>query len=227
MTANTKLSLFEKAVPVAGVLFGLLALFTQGAPTWVRYLGMAIGVLLVAAWLISRASWLGKRITFRIFRSRLSKDQAVRLDVLMDETSNHVSYGYTLSPFYVWRQAANRHPDSIKMNYSYFHAIQRWVSDVRLQQGNSQMSTALLVKLLSSAICEATKLGEFAENELNEMLRDTSLPQDERSEIARNWESARIHFNQWIDKWQTLFKEINKKMDAHCIDYFRPLEGMS
>ncbi len=100
---------FYRLLPVAGVGLAFLALFGQGTLTWVQYSASAIGIILVIAWLFSETGWIGRAIKSKLFRPRLSEDHLIRLRVLLDDISNHMSYLYTLSPFYVWHGVSNRH----------------------------------------------------------------------------------------------------------------------
>jgi hypothetical protein len=221
---KNKISLFQKLLPVAAVVLATLALFGQGFPEWVRYSALAIGVLLAVAWLFSETGWVGRAIKSWLFRSKLSRDQAVRLSVLLDDISNHMSYSYTLSPFYVWRNAANAHPRKIKMNDSYHGAVHDWLLDLKEALTDPRRNSVLLIGSLSKAIHQATRLAKQAESELHELLQRTDLTENDKREIRKNWDSARNHFNQWIDKWQILFREVSKTANVSCVQYYRPLE---
>ncbi len=223
MEEKSKTSIFEKLLPIAGVAFAMLSLFVPGTSDWVRFAASFIGVGLIIAWLFSKTGWVGKAIKFRLFRSKLSKDQAVRLSVLLDEISNHMSYSYTLSPFYVWHNCSNEHSDKMRMNYSYHGAIQSWLHDLRERFNDPRNNTLLLVGPLSKAIFEAARLAEQAERELDDLIQQKGLSENARRKIQRDWDSARGHFNQWIDKWQTLFKEIDKSVKTGSAHHFRPL----
>lgn len=220
---KSKTSLFKRLLPIAAVVLAALALFGQGFENWVRYTALGIGLLLAAAWLFSETSWAGKAIKFRLFRSKLSKDQAVRLSVLLDEISNHMSYSYTLSPFYVWHSCANEHSDKMKMNYSYHGPIQNWLNDLRERFSDPRNNTLLLIGSISKAIFEAARLAEQVERELNDLLQQQGLSENAKKKIQRDWDSVRGHFNQWIDKWQSLFKEIEKAAKTGGVHHIRPL----
>lgn len=217
-------SLFDKLLPVTAVALAGLALFGQGTPDWVRYTAIGIALLLALAWLFAEVGWLGKAIKARLFPSKLSKDQAVRLSVLLDEISNHMSYSYTLSPFYVWHNCSNDYSGNLRMNYNYHGAISYWLLDLKTKCEDPRANNILLLGSLSKAISEATKLGEQAERELQQLLEKQQLSDAQRQAIKKNWDSARNHFNQWIDKWRTLFKEVEKTAHVECVQYFRPLE---
>ncbi len=224
MEEKDRTSHFEKMLPVAGVSFGLLALFVQGAPDWVKYTASSIGLVLAVAWLFSRTGWVGRALKFRLFRSKLSKDQAVRLSVLLDDINNHMSYSYTLSPFYVWHNASNKFAAKIRVNFSYHGAISDWLRDIQEALKDPRRNSVLLIGSLSKAIYQATRLAEQAERELHDLLQRGDLTEGDVKEIRKNWDSARNHFNQWIDKWQILFKEVGKTANISCVQYFRPLE---
>lgn len=221
---NKELTLFEKLLPAASVALAGLALFGQGAPDWVRYAAIGIALLLAVAWLFAEAGWLGKAIKSKLFRSKLTKDQAVRLSVLLDEINNHMSYSYTLSPFYIWHNCSNDYCDSLRMNYGYHGAIHVWLQDLKAKCEDPRANNILLLGSLSKAISEAAKLGEQAERELQELLGHRQMSDAQRQAIKKSWDSARNHFNQWIDKWRTLFKEVEKTTHVECVQYFRPLE---
>lgn len=222
--AKDKTSHFEKLLPIASAFFGLLALFVQGTPDWVKYAASSIGFVLALAWLFSKTGWLGKALSFRLFRSKLSKDQAVRLSVLLDDINNHMSYSCMFSPFYVWHSASNKCAGKIKINYSYHSAISDWLRDLQEALKDPRRSSVLLIGSLSKAIYQTTKLAEEAERELHDLLLRGDLSEGDKKEIRKNWDSARNQFNQWIDKWQILFKEVGKTANVSCVQHFRPLE---
>lgn len=214
----------KQLLPVVGVMFPILAFFPNGFPVWVTITAVIIGVLLVLAWLLSEAGWLGRAIKFRWFRSKLTKEQAVRLSVLLDDVNNLMSYSYTLSPFYVWHNCSNSYSSILRMNYNYFSSIHSWMDDLRGKLENPGINNLLLLSSLSKAISGTTKLAEFVEHEIEELLRKEEITAQERARILKEWDSAKNHFNQWIDKWRTLFKEINKTTNVNCIEYFHSLE---
>lgn len=222
-----KHSLFEKILPIAVAVLAALALFGQGFPDWVRYCAIGIAVLLALAWLFSETGWAGRAIKFRLFHSRLSRDQAVRLSVLVDEIGNHMSYSYNLSPFYVWHYCSNSYAGKIRMNYRYHGAVNDWLLDLQSGLRDPRRKSVLLVGSLSKAIDQATKLAEQVERELNDLLQREDMTEGDRREIRKNWDSARNYFNQWIDKWQILFKEVGKTANVNCVQHFRPLEMIS
>lgn len=215
---------FEKMLPLAAVVLTGLALFGQGSPNWVRYAAIGIALLLALAWLLAEVGWLGKTIKARLFPSKLSKEQAVRLSVLLDEISNHMSYSYTLSPFYVWHSCSNEHSDILRMNYNYHGAIHAWLIDLKAKCEDPRANSILLLGSLSKAISEAARLGEQAERDLQQLLGHQGLSDAQRQTTKKSWDSARNHFNQWIDRWRTLFKEVEKTAQVECGQYFRPLE---
>ncbi|MBD3812768.1 MAG: hypothetical protein IE917_11200 [Betaproteobacteria bacterium] len=219
-----ELTLFEKLLPVSAVVLAGLALFGQGSPDWVRYAAVGIALLLAVAWLLAEAGWLGKAIKSKLFRSKLTKDQAVRLSVLLDEIRNHMSYSYTLSPFSVWHSCSNEYLDSLRMNYGYHSAIHVWLQDLKAKCDEPRADNTLLLGSLSKAIYEASKLAEQAERELQQLLGHEQLTDAQRQTIKKNWDSARTHFNQWIEKWRALFREVEKTAHVECVQYFRPLE---
>lgn len=225
MEANIKgRALFDKLLVIAPVTLAALALFGSGFQEWVRYAAAAIGIVLAVAWLLSEAGWVGEAIKFRFFRSKLSKDRAIRLAVLLDETSHHLSYAYALSPFSVWQSCANSHSDKIRMNYSYHGAVQSWVQDLQDKFSDPRLNGLLLIGSLSKAIFETTGLAEYVERALHEFIVRDDVSEDERKKIIRSWDSARTHFNHWIDKWQLLFMEVSRTANVTCVQYFRPLE---
>jgi len=215
---------FKLLLPIVGIILSVLAFFSDGFPGWVTATAVSIGILLILAWLFSETGWLGKAIKFRWFRSKLSKDQAVRLSVLLDDISNQLSYSYTLSPFYVWRNCSNNHSSLIKFNDGYFSCIRSWMGDLKENLDNPSVNNLLLLSSLSKAVAETTRLAEFAERELEDLLRCNQISEQERARILKEWDSVKNHFNQWIDKWRTLFKEVNKTTNINCIEYFRSLE---
>jgi hypothetical protein len=218
------LSFFETLLPVAAVALAGLALFGQGYPDWVRYVAIGIALLLALAWLLAEAGWLGKAIKARLFPSKLSKDQAVRLSVLLDEIGNQMSYSYTLSPFYVWHNCSNDYSNILRMNYNYHSAIQIWLQDIKAKSEDPRANNIALLGSLSKAICEAARLAEQVEHDLQQLLNHERLTDAQRHNIKKSWDSARNDFNQWIDKWRTLFKEVEKTSHIECAQYFRPLE---
>ena len=217
-------SRLRELLPIVGIVFSFLAFYSKGYPSWVTATATGIGLLLVLAWLFSESGWIGKAIKFRWFRSKLPDDQAVRLSVLLDDVSNEMSYSYTLSPFYVWHNCSNNHSNITRINYHYFYSMQCWMDDLREKFDAPSIDNILLLNTLSKAVSETTKLAEAIEKEIEDLLRNEELTDQDRSRILKEWDSARNHFNQWIDKWGTLFREINKTKNLNCVDYFRPLK---
>lgn len=222
-----ELTFFEKSLAVAPVVLAGLALFGQGSPDWVRFVAIVIALLLAVGWLLAEAGWLGKAIKTKFFRTKLSKEQAVRLSVLLDEISNHMSYSYTYSPFYVWHSCSNEHSGKMRMNYNYHGAIQNWLHDLRGKFDDTRNNTVMLVSSLSKAISEAARLAEQVERELHDLLLQNDLSEDSKKKIQREWDLVRGHFNQWTDKWQLLFKEIEKTTKTGGTYYIRPLGMIS
>lgn len=218
------LTFFEKLLPVSAVALAGLALFGQGYPDWVRYAAVGIALLLALASLLAEVGWLGKAIKARLFPSRLSKDQAIRLSVLLDEIGNHMSYSYTLSPFYVWHNCSNEYSNVLRMNYNYHGAIQVWLQDIKEKCEDPRANNIALLGSLSKAICEAARLAEQAERDLQQLVGHEQLTDAQRQNIKKSWDSARNHFNQWIEKWRTLFMEVEKATHVGCVQYYRPLE---
>lgn len=109
------------------------------------------------------------------------------------------------------------------MNYSYHGAIQNWLNDLKERLNDPRNNTLLLIGSLSKAIFEAARLAEQVERELNDLLQEKGVSENAKRKIQKDWESARGHFNQWIDKWQTLFKEIEKSVKTGGAHYIRPL----
>lgn len=219
-----ELTVFEKLLPVAAIALTGLALFVQGSPEWVRFTAIGIALLLALSWLLAEVGWLGKAISARLFPSKLSKDQLVRLSVLLDEIGNHMSYSYTLSPFYVWHNCSNEYSNLFRMNYNYHGAIQAWLQDIKAKCEDPRANNIAVLGSLSKAIFEASRLAEHAEHDLQQLLSHEQLTDAQRHNIKKSWDSARNHFNQWIDKWRTLFKEVEKTSHVECVQYFRPLE---
>jgi len=214
----------KQLLPIVGLVFAILAFFADGFPVWVTATAVTIGAALVFAWLLSEAGWIGKAIKLRWFRTKLSKEQAVRLSILLDDISNLMSFSYTLSPFYVWHNCSNNHSSLIRMNYGYLNSINSWIIDLKEKFDDPGINNLLLLGSLSKAVSESTLLAQCVERELEELLRNDGITEQERSRILKEWDSAKNHFNQWIDKWRTLFKEINKTTKIKCVEYFRPLE---
>lgn len=214
---------FDRLLPVGSVSFGLLALFVEDAPVWVKYTAAAIGLVLAVAWLFSKVGWIGKAIKSRLVRPKISRDQAVRLSVLLDETSNHMSYSYTLSPFHVWHICSNDYSGKVRMNYAYHRAIQSWLHSLNGLLSDPRSNAFLFLDLLSKAIVEAAKVAEQAERDLNDFLHEEQVSDDCRKRIQKDWDAARTHFNGWIDKWQTLFREIDKSVKTGGAHHVRPL----
>jgi len=217
-------SLFERLIPVAGVACALLALYAPGIPVWVQYGASFIGVALALAWLLSKSGWIGTAIKFRFFRSRLPKDQAVRLSILLDDLSQIISYNHTFSPFCLWHSLSNRYHDKLRMNYAYHGAVHGWIADLMQKFSDPRNNSTLLLPSMSKALLEATRMAEHVEQQLNEAFRIGIFPESDAKQIQKEWDTARSHFNQSIDKWRTLFKEANKSAKIECNDYFHSLQ---
>lgn len=201
-----------------------LALFGPGFPNWIRYTALSIGFILLFGWLFAQTGWIGRAIKARLFRSRLSKDQATRLKVLLDEINNCLSYSYTLSPFYVCNEISNRNAGKIEIDWSYHNAIQAWLLDLNEHLSDSKGNTLLFIGSLSKAISALTICAERGERDLQKLLSRSDLGEQEKLYICKRWDAAKNHFNHWLDKWQTLFKEISKSTNIQVVQYFRPLE---
>lgn len=214
----------NKLLPISGLALAILAFFNDGFDLWVKLVAISIGGLLIIAWLFSETGWLGKAIKSRLFRVKLTKEQAVRLGVLLDDISNEMSYLYTLSPFYVWHNCGNNFSSLLKMNYSYFYCIQSWMTDLREKFDDPAANNIILLNSLSKAVAETTRLAEFIEREIDDLLGHEEITDQERSRILKEWDSSKNNFNSWIERWRTLFKEINKTTNINCVEHFRTLE---
>jgi hypothetical protein len=224
MSEENNKNWFKQSLPIVGTVLTVLTFFADGFPIWVTTSAVVVGMLLVLSWLFSEAGWLGKAIRLRWFRSKLSKEQAVRLSVLLDDISNQMSYSYTSSPFYVWRNCSNKYSKYFRFNDSYYGCVTFWLNDLKDKFNDPGVNNLPLLNSLSKSVSEASKLAEYAEKELEELLRNKEVTDQERARILKEWDSAKNHFNHWIDKWRTLFKEINKTTNVNCIEYFRSLE---
>jgi hypothetical protein len=214
----------KQLLPIVGVILTVLAFFAKGYQVWVTMTAVSVGGALVLAWLISEAGWIGKAIKLRWFRSKLTKAQADRLGVLLDDITNQLSYAYTLSPLYVWRNCSNDHPRLVKFNDSYFSCVHNWMTDLKDKFNNPGINNIYLLTSMSKAVSETSKLAGFAERELDGFLRMDDITDPKRSRLLKEWDSSRNNFNHWIYKWNDLFKEINRTTNIGCVDYFRPLE---
>jgi len=215
---------FIKLYPIVGLALAILAFFNDGFSFWVKLMAASIGGLLILAWLFSETSWLGKAIKSRLFRAKLTKEQAVRLSVLLDDISNEMSYLYTLSPFSVWHNCGNDHRCLLKMNYSYFNSMHSWMTDLRDKFDDPGTNNIILLSSLSTAVAETARLAQFIERELDELISHEEITEQERNKILKEWDSSKNNFNNWIERWKTLFKEVNKSLNINCVDHFRTLE---
>jgi len=221
---NNKNNWLKQLLPIVGVILSVLAFFSDGFPVWVTAAAVTVGGLLVLAWFFSEVGWIGKAIKFRWFKSKLTKDQAVRLSILLDDIDKLMSYSYTNSPFYVWHNYSNKYPSSIKFNISYFSTVHSWLEDLNVKFNDPKVNNMILLNSLSNAISETTRFAECIERDLEEFIRKGELTDQEKNRLTKEWGSAKDSFNQWIDNWRTLFKEINKTTNVKCVEYFRSLE---
>jgi len=224
MSKEKEQSAFKILEPIASITLAVIGVLSTGASDFIRYGVILIAIVLAIAWLFSEAGWVGKAMKFRWFKTKLPNEQALRLSVMLDDVSNVMSDSYTLSPFYVWRNWSNKYPNIIRMNHSYFGSVHSWMSDVKEKFDDPGIDNLLLLGSLSKAVSETTRLAECVGRDLEELLRNEEVTKQDRLRILKEWDSSKNHFNQWIDKWRTLFKEINKTTEVQCVDYFRPLE---
>lgn len=211
-------------LPWAAVALTALSLFSQGYPFWVQYAAIGISMLVVVGWLISEVGWLGRAIKSTFFRVKLTKDQQNRLAVFIDDINNVLSSSYTHSPFYVWHSNSNRHSQRMRMDYSHHSAILAWVLDIKEQLAEPKVNAIYAIPSLSKAISEATKLGEKAERDLQELYLSENLSDTDKRQLKKEWDSAKTNFNTWVSSFSALCKEINKSTEDNCVSYFRPLE---
>ena len=99
MSKEKETSMFKKIEPIASIILATFGVLATNTPNVIRYGAIIIAIVLAIAWLVSEAGWVGKAIKLRWFRSRLSKDQAVRLSILLDDISKLMSYSYASSPY--------------------------------------------------------------------------------------------------------------------------------
>ena len=111
------------------------------------------------------------------------------------------------------------------MTVCYGYAV-FWLRDLKDLFNAPGSNKLILLGFLSRAIHEATRMAESAEHELNYLLRDKEATGQYRARIVKDWDAAREHFNIYIDKWETLFKEINKTTGLNCDDYYTRLNRL-
>jgi len=221
---ESKVSLFKKIEPIASVILVALGLLATTVPDWIRYIAVIVAVLLVISWLFSELGWMGQAIKFRLFQSGLSKEHATRLSVLLDSIDNMMSDAYTLSPFYIWRNCNNKYPKTLRMNHGYLTCIRTWLRDIQEKIDDPAVKNPLIIESLSKAISETTRLAESVEQEINELIRVEEIDEQEKQNLLKDWDASKNYFNQWIDRWENLFKEINKSKGMKCMEYFRVLK---
>jgi hypothetical protein len=210
-------------LPWAAMGLSVLSLFGNGYPAWVQYFAIGIASVIVLGWLISETGWLGRAIKLRFFPNKLTKDQRIRLAVFLDEINNVLSYSYTYSPFYVWHSNLNKPNQQIRMDYAHHNAIFTWIVDIRDTLAQPKVNALYVIPSLSKALSEATKLGEKAERDLQELYLNSDLNDSDKRRLKKDWDSAKTRFNSWINSFSALSKEINKSIASSCVHYFRPL----
>lgn len=225
-TDNKKTSVFERAIAIAGLALAALGLFDRSSSDLIRYGVVFIGVIVALTLLLTEVRYVFTRIWRWLFPRTLSKSHAYRLEALLGDMSNHMSYSYTHSPFYVWRECSNKYDANIRMNYRYHGAVHSWLEDLRSRLKESGTNKLLLVCSLSKAILEAVKLAEAASDELNELLRSEAVPEREKRRVQKDWDSAKDLFNHWISDWKTLFHEISISNKEEAPHYLPPLKSI-
>jgi len=88
MSKEKENSAFKMLEPIAGITLAALGVLSTGASDFIRYGAILIAIVLAIAWLFSEAGWVGKAMKFRWFKTKLPKEQALRLSVMLDDVSN-------------------------------------------------------------------------------------------------------------------------------------------
>ena len=102
--------------------------------------------------------------------------------------------------------------------------ISNLINDLKEKFTDPAINNTLLINSLSKSVAEANKLACHVESELNSMLHNEIFDNKNRGGILKEWDVSKNDFNLWVDKWRTLFKEINKTKNLNCIEFFRSLE---
>lgn len=228
MISKHKLQFFTEglfAVVTAG--FSVLGFFSSDFSSEIRLVAVGIGGLVLIVWMISVVMRFLFPVITSLRQNRISADQKNRLHVLIEESCNHMSYQYVHSPFYIWHSAEGRYVGKVKMNYAYHDAVQSWLLDLKSAYDASRRDVSSLLQSFPMAISQAARCAKVAEQDLIALLSDTSFAEVDRKRLAREWDSAKNQFNGWLERWQTLFKEIDKwQGKASTTHYVRPLENI-
>lgn len=193
-------------------------------PEWSPIVAVAITIVAGLSLLLTEAAQIKNWLLARMPAPKLTNSQVLQLQSLLNEASNILSDSCVYSPFYV-AQRVNRQPiSSAALDPAHAQAIRTWVFSLKDKIEDKKVKPILIVDLLSLAISELTKAAERAERDVQSIVDSRETSEQDRKRAQKDWDTAKHHFNSWIIQLQSLFKEINLKTNAGCVEYFRALE---
>lgn len=193
-------------------------------PAWSPIIAVAITIIAGLSILLAEVAHLKIWFRARIHPPKLTNNQALKLESLLNESSNILSDLCVYSPFYVALRA-NRQPISgPSLDPLHLQAMRAWVFSLKAKIEERKVKPISIIDSLSLAISELTKAAERAERDVQSIVDSSEISEQDRKRVQKEWDTAKHHFNSWITEFRSLFKEINLKTDAGCVEYFRALE---
>ncbi len=193
-------------------------------PEWSPIVVMAITIVAGLSLLLTEAAHIKNWLLARMPAPNLTNSQVLQLQSLLNEASNILSDSCIYSPFYVAQSASRRPIPSAALDPAHAQAIRTWIFSLKDKIETKKVKPILVVDLLSLAISELTKAAERAERDVQWIVDSTEISEQDRKRAQKEWDTAKHHFNSWISQLRSLFKEINLKTDAGCVEYYRALE---
>lgn len=209
---------------LSAVSLAAISAFAPGMPAWSPIIAVAITIIAGLSLLLAEAAQLKNWVRARIYPPKLTSNQALKLKSLLNEASNILSDLCVYSPFYVAQRASRQPISSAALDPAHVQAIRAWVFSLKVKIENGKVKPILIVDSLSEAISELTKAAERAERDVQSIVDSSEISEQDRKRVQKEWDTAKHHFNSWITEFRSLFKEINLKTDAGCVEYFRALE---
>lgn len=174
--------------------------------------------------ILTEAAQLKKWFQALITPTKLTKSEYLKLQALLNEASNILSDSCIYSPFYVAQRASRQSISTTALDPSHLQALRAWIFSLKDKIEDKRVKPILILDMLSLAISELTKAAERAERDVQSIVESSETSEQDRKTAQKEWDTAKHHFNSWLVELRSLFKEINLKTNAGCLEYFRSLE---
>lgn len=207
-------------VPTLGVIATVVALTAENSDPLVKYPAIFVSIALTFVVTFPMLGSIYRVAKNRFFPKRLTKDQQIRLRMLLKDASSFVSTSHTHSPFYVWVSCLHRVGASTAgVGQDYQRAISSYLIDMRDIVGAFPGSQAFVLRRMSFAIQSVSMAGESIHRDLEALVLRVDVSDSHKKQIKADWENCAINLNGWLNDWARFFKEANNFIDADCIEY--------